>query len=106
MQFAGPGGGSGGARARGGGFFFEPLKKVCLSNRNIGQICLNVYFLFYSFVYYSSPCRKDQFAVLLFFLYGLLVPYFFPKNFKKSFQEEIFLSPCTSKNVPPFQKSN
>ena len=82
MQFAGPGGGSGGARARGGGgFFFEPLKKVCLSNRNIGQICLTVYFLFYSFVYYSSPCRKDQFAVLLFFLYGLLVPYFFPKNF-------------------------
>jgi len=30
----------------------------------IGQIRFNIYFWFYSFVYFSSPCRNDQFAVL------------------------------------------
>ena len=65
-----------------GGFFLGP--EGLSFNRNIGQICLNVYFLFYSFVYFSSPCREDQLAVFFFFnffLYGLLVPYLFPGNF-------------------------
>ena len=41
----------------------QPLKNVCLSNQNIGQICLNIYFLFFSFVYffialpYGSVCQ-------------------------------------------------
>ena len=47
-----------------GGFFLGP--EGLSFNRNIGQICLNVYFLFYSFVYFSSPCRKDQLAVYFF----------------------------------------
>ena len=36
------------------------------SKRKYWAICLNVYFLFYSFVTSSSPCRKDQFAVSYF----------------------------------------
>ena len=48
-----------------GGFFLGP--EGLSFNRNIGQICLNVYFLFYSFVYFSSPCREDQLAVFFFF---------------------------------------
>ena len=47
-----------------GGFFLGP--EGLSFNRNIGQICLNVYFLFYSFVYFSSPCREDQLAVFFF----------------------------------------
>ena len=41
----------------------QPLKNVCLSDRNIGQIRLNIHFLFYSFVYFfiylplGSVCR-------------------------------------------------
>ena len=63
-MFAGGGGGEGGAGA--GGLFFRPGTGLSF-NRNIGQICLNVYFLFYSFVYFSSPCREDQLAVFFFF---------------------------------------
>ena len=63
--------------------------------------------LFFCLLFFALPWL-DQLAVLFFtlFLYGLLVPYLFSENFLKSFLEEIFLSPCTSKHVPPFQKSN
>ena len=44
-------------------FFFQPLK-VCLSKRNTGQICLNIFSWFILLFTYSSPRRKDQFAVL------------------------------------------
>ena len=36
------------------------------SNRNIGQICFNIYFLFILSVTSSSPCLKDHSAVLYF----------------------------------------
>ena len=42
---------------------FQPLNNVCFSNRNIGQIGLNIYFLFYFLVYFfialpqGSVCR-------------------------------------------------
>ena len=78
-MFAGGGGGK--VEPELGSFFLGP--EGLSFNRNIGQICLNVYFLFYSFVYFSSPCREDQLAVFFFnfFLYGLLVSYLFPGNF-------------------------
>ena len=45
-------------------FFCQRLKKVCFSNRNIGQICLNIYFCFIlCSLQCSSPCR-GIFAVL------------------------------------------
>ena len=38
--------------------------KVCLSNRNIGQICINIFSRFILLFTCSSPRRKDQCAVL------------------------------------------
>ena len=61
-----------------GTFIFQLLKRVCLSNRNIGQISLNVYFWFILLFTSSSPCRKDQFAVF----YEPLVFFLFPENLK------------------------
>ena len=72
------------------------MKKVCLSNQNIGQICLNVYFLFYSFVYFSSPCR-DWISWPFFFLHFFFIRAFSPlpffrKLFKKFLRGD-FLQP-------------
>ena len=47
-------------------FLLAPEESLC-SNRNIGQICLNIYFFcFILWFTSSSPWRKDQFAFLWF----------------------------------------
>ena len=46
--------------------FFLLAAEGLFSNRNIGQVRLNMYFCFILLFTSSSPCRKDQFAVLCF----------------------------------------
>ena len=72
-------------------------------NRNIGQICLNGYFLFYSFVYFSSPCREDQLAVfffLIFFIRAFSPLPFSRKLFKKflrvDFPQPLHFKKCSA----------
>ena len=45
-------------------FLLQPPLKVCVANRNIGQIYFTALFLFsFSFFFHHSSCRKDQFTV-------------------------------------------
>ena len=43
-------------------FFSWPLKKVWVPNRNIGQICCDIFFDFIILFTYSSLCSQDHFA--------------------------------------------
>ena len=46
-------------------FLLEPPLKVCVANRNIGQILFTTLFSFSFFIFfYHSSCRKDHFTVL------------------------------------------
>ena len=76
-----------------GGFFLGP--EGLSFNRNIGQICLNMYFLFYSFVYFSSPCREDQLAVFFFkfFFIRAFSPLPFSRKLLKKFLRGDFPQP-------------
>ena len=47
-------------------FSFSPLKKVCLQTEILGKMFKYIFFCFIFLFTSSSPCRKDQFAVLYF----------------------------------------
>ena len=82
-----------------GGFFLGP--EGLSFNRNFGQICLNVYFLFYSFVYFSSPCREDQLAVffLIFFIRA-----FSPLPFSRKLLKKFLRGDFPHRSAPALQK--
>ena len=99
-------GGGGKVEPEQGGLFFRPGRFV-FQPKYWANLFKCVFF-FYSFVYFSSPCREDQLAVFFFLIFFIRAfsPLPFSRKLLISFLEEIFLSPCTSKNVPRFQKSN
>ena len=102
-MFAG-GGGEGGAGA--GELFFRPGRFVFQPKYWANLFKCVFFVLFFCLLFFALPWGSvGRFFFLIFFIRAFS-PLPFSRKLLKSFLEEIFLSPCTSKNVPRFQKSN